>query len=313
MVERSTANHFTRQRPISVINKDEHQIIEDAEWGHLRVEPIPHDDELSVYYESKYYDLIQQGGKALELQRLIAGGKEADTTRSWLRHTLSDTLINALQSAPGKRVLDVGCGIGEFIGYANSQGFKAQGVEPAKQAVEMAHSQGLNVKLGNLAGYAQDHPNSRFDAIVFLNVIEHSPEPMKLLQQARELLCDDGLLICRLPNDFSHLQKLARQRNNSRRWWVVIPDHINYFNFTNFPPILERLGFKIEDTLGDYPMEFFLLMGRDYIAHPELGKACHLERVALEMSMPAEQLRAMYRGFASSGIGRNALFVARKN
>ena len=294
------------------MKSDEHEIITDAEWGHLRVDPIPHDDELSAYYESKYYDLIQQGGKALELQRLIAGGKEADTTRSWLRHTLYDTLINALESAPGKTILDVGCGIGEFIGYANTQGFEAQGVEPAKQAVELAHAQGIDVELGNLAGFAEKHPGSTFDALIFLNVIEHSPEPMNLLRQAYEMLNDQGLLICRLPNDFSALQELARRKNNSRRWWVVIPDHINYFNFDNFPPILKRLGFEIEDTLGDYPMEFFLLMGRDYIAQPELGKSCHLERVALEMSMPADQLRAMYRGFASAGIGRNALFVARK-
>jgi len=294
------------------MKNEEHEIIEDADWGHLRVDPIPHDDELSAYYESKYYDLIQQGGKALELQRLIAGGKEADTTRSWLRHTLYDTLINALESAPGKTILDVGCGIGEFIGYANTQGFGAQGVEPAKQAVELAHSQGLDVELGNLAGFAEKHPGATFDALIFLNVIEHSPEPMNLLRQAYEMLNDEGLLICRLPNDFSSLQELARRKNNSRRWWVVIPDHINYFNFDNFPPILKKLGFEIEDTLGDYPMEFFLLMGRDYIAHPELGKSCHLERVALETSMPADQLRAMYRGFASAGIGRNALFVARK-
>ncbi len=295
------------------MSSDQHQIITDPVWGHLRVEPVPAADELSEYYESKYYDLIQQGGRALELQRLIAGGKEADATRNWLHHTLYDTLVAALEAAPGRRVLDVGCGIGEFIAYAEQCGFSAQGVEPAKQAVELAQSQGLSVELGNLADFARNHSDARFDAVTFLNVVEHSPEPIALLEQARDLLNDGGLLICRLPNDFSPIQELARQKNEVRRWWVVVPDHISYFNFDNFPPILERLGFSIEDTMGDYPMEFFLLMGRDYITHPELGKACHLERVQLEMSMPPEQLRSMYRGFASAGIGRNALFVARKN
>ena len=294
------------------MSKDPHQIITDPVWGHRRVEPVPAAEDLSAYYESKYYDLIQQGGRALELQRLIAGGKEADATRSWLHHTLYDTLIAALEAAPGKRILDVGCGIGEFIAYANRHGFQAQGVEPAQQAVELAQSQGLDVELGNLAGFANQHPGARFDAVIFLNVIEHSPDPIALLTQARSLLSEGGLLICRLPNDFSPIQELARQKHDLNRWWVVVPDHISYFNFENVPPILERLGFCIEDTMGDYPMEFFLLMGRDYISQPELGRACHLERVELEMSMPAQQLRAMYRGFARAGIGRNALFVARK-
>ena len=295
------------------MSNHEHRIIEDADWGHRRLDPLPHDDELSAYYESKYYDLIQKGGRALELQKLIAGGKEGNATRAWLRHTLYDTILSALDSAPGNRLLDVGCGIGEFISYANECGLQTQGVEPAVQAVELAKSQGLRVEQGDLASFTAENHNSVFDAVVFLNVIEHSPQPMTLLQQAYDLLADGGLLVCRLPNDFSSLQELARAQNNSRRWWVVIPDHINYFNFENFPPILRRLGFEIVDTMGDYPMEFFLLMGRDYIANPDLGKACHLERVALEMSMPGPQLRAMYRGFASAGIGRNALFIARKN
>ena len=85
--------------------------------------------------------------------------------------------------------------------------------------------------------------------------------------------------------------KSSHGKYDLNRWWVVVPDHISYFNFENVPPILERLGFCIEDTMGDYPMEFFLLMGRDYISQPELGRACHLERVELEMSMPAQQPR----------------------
>ena len=59
-------------------------------------------------------------------------------------------------------------------------------------------------------------------------------------------------------------------------------------------------------------MELFLLMNRNYVEDPEVGKACHQERMRIEMSLSSEQLRAVQRGYARAGIGRNAHFVAQK-
>ena len=296
----------------SLSQDDTPNIIVDPQWGFQRLDPIPSNEELADYYQSKYYHAIKKGGRGLQLNRLMSGGQEAEKTRMWLEHALYDAVIDALKAAPGHKVLDVGCGTGELVEYLSSQGCDAHGVEPAEAAVEFAQSRGISVECGDLGGHLKANPSIRYDAIVFLNVIEHSPEPTVLLQQAYGALKPGGLVICRVPNDFSPIQEVAQLAIAGRPWWIVVPDHINYFNFETFPPVLERLGFQVLDTFGDYPMEFFLLMNRNYVEDPEVGKACHQERMRIEMSLSSEQLRAVQRGYARAGIGRNAHFVAQK-
>lgn len=287
------------------------RIITDPEYGFRRLEPTPSADDLSDFYQSKYYDLMRRGDRSPDLRRHLRGGQDQEAQNRWQARTVFDTVVNALGYAPGRTVLEIGSGVGTLVKHLADAGFDALGVDPAPVAVEAAVALGVDVRVGDYASYCAAG-GGQMDAIVMLNVLEHVPDPVGLLRAIHDGLKENGLVIIRVPNDFSEVQAAALAKLTGDPWWIAIPDHINYFNFETLPPVLTQVGFEVLDTLGDFPMELFLLMGRDYTRDPAVGRACHGERVSLEMSLPPEQLRGMYRALASVEVGRNCFFVARK-
>ena len=290
----------------------DYKIIQDPTYGYKRLDPIPSGDKLDQFYESQYYDLIRRGGRAPDIRRLMAGGKKAQREREWTTATTYTDIAYCLkQYAPGKRILDVGCGTGEFVTFLNKSGLRAEGIEPAAEAVEMAQSSGLEVSQTTLETYAQ-RCSSAFDAITFLDVLEHIPDPAKIIQEAKGLLSTGGCLCVRSPNDFNDLQIAARRKLEEEPWWIAIPDHINYFDFSSLEFLLNELGFEVVYTQGDFPMALFLLMGEEYIGNPEIGKACHWKRVDFETSISATLRRRIYQALAEVEVGRHILMVAKK-
>ena len=279
--------------------------------GYYRLEPMPSAHELSAFYESSYYDLIRQGGRAPELRRYLEKGKAGDDELNWRACTLYDSVAEALKSAQCRSVLEIGCGVGSLVSHLVNAGFDAQGVEPAKDAANAATRLGVRVFEGDYKAF-RSNDVSRVDAIVLLNVLEHVPDPVGMLKDVRDGLNEAGIVIIRVPNDFSEIQAAASARLNGKRWWIASPDHINYFNFETLSSVLNEVGFDVTCSMGDFPMELFLLMGRDYTSDPELGEKCHKERMSFELSMLPEQLRSIYRALATVGIGRNCFVVARR-
>jgi len=290
-------------------------IIKDPIYGYKRFNPIPEDDEIMQFYESQYYELIKKGNRACELQKLMAGGKEADREREWLRGSLYIDIAYLLKKyAPGRRVLDVGCGTGELVSYLNEAGFEAEGIEVSKEASEIARSQGLEVYtcfLEELSIHYDQGKYCCFDAITLLNVLEHVPSPAKLVEDVKKYLNPGGVLCVRVPNDFTEIQSVAQNHLDVAPWWVAYPDHINYFDCETLQSFLEQMGFEFLYVQTDFPMEFFLLMGEAYVGNPKIGKECHEKRVRFESAIPAELRRKIYQAFAGIGIGRDLLTIAR--
>ena len=289
-----------------------HRIAVDPTYGHRRLDPVPGADELGAFYQSRYYHLIRKGGRAPELRRLLAGGPEAERERAWLGHTLYGDVAETLRAAaPGRRVLDVGCGTGDLVAALQEEGFAVEGVEPSDEAAAAGRARGLRIHTADLAGFARG--GARFDALVMLNVLEHVPDPAGVLEQAHGLLADGGVLCVRVPNDFSRIQLAAQRLTGAAPWWIAVPDHVSYFDFASLQAILRGHGFEPFESEGDFPMEIFLLLGEDYVGDPKVGSACHRRRVDLEMGLSREDRRALYRALARGGLGRNCLVFARRS
>jgi 2-polyprenyl-3-methyl-5-hydroxy-6-metoxy-1,4-benzoquinol methylase len=291
-----------------------YQVVQDADYGYRRLDPLPDDAELTRFYESQYYDLIRKGGRAPELRRLMAGGKEGGLERRWLHETLYTDILYVLDKfVPGKRVLDVGCGVGEFLSFLKQKKRNAAGVEPAQEAAAAAQKKGLDVRAATLEEFAGgvSGKSGKFGAVVLLNVLEHTPRPENVVELVKKVLEPKGVICVRVPNDFSEIQLAAYDKLKKDPWWISPPDHINYFNFKSLQDFLEKLGFKIVYAQGDYPMELFLLQGDDYTGNPELGGKCHRKRVDFELSIPGELRRRMYQALALAGMGRDCLTFGR--
>ena len=297
------------------MSAEAYKVIRDPVYGYRRLDPVPSDEEITRFYQSQYYDLIRKGGRAPELRRLMAGGQEAERERAWLRATFySDICYLLNQYAFGKRVLDVGCGTGEFLSYLKENGFDTTGIEPSSDAVAAAESRGLAVHNATLEEFVEHHRSSgigTFDAITLLNVLEHVPEPAQVVEIIKPLLNPEGIICVRVPNDFSEMQSAAHQQLNKEAWWIAIPDHINYFDFQSLHSFLKQLGFEVVYSQGDFAMELFLLMGEDYVGNPEVGNRCHQKRVRFETAISGEFRRRIYQALADVGVGRDCLVFGR--
>jgi SAM-dependent methyltransferase len=295
------------------------RIVVDPAWGYRRLDPLPSSPELDEFYESHYRDLLDDGGRAPDLARLVSGGADATIERTWQAATLHADVLAALELAADeglpRRALDVGCGTGDLLRTLVAGGWDATGTEPAPAIAEVGRAAGLQVEAATASAYlARWRADSRppFTGILLMNVLEHIPDPAALLLELVTALAPGGRLIARVPNDFNPLQAAAHRALGGRRWWVAIPDHVNYFDLDSIAGLLERIGLEVIDRSADFPMELFLLMGDDYRDDPDVGHAVHERRRRVDLSLDPETRRAIGRGWAAAGIGRNALVVARK-
>jgi 2-polyprenyl-3-methyl-5-hydroxy-6-metoxy-1,4-benzoquinol methylase len=283
--------------------------------GFFQLDPIPATSELNEFYQSRYYDLLRQGGRAPEIRKLLDTHGERPEELAWLQATLYQDLLDAIQPYVNDgEVLDVGCGAGDLVHWLCEQGLRASGVDPSLDAVAAATARGVTAHCATLEKWADQAGNAgRYQAITLVNVLEHVPDPVAVLTTLRSMLTPGGVLAFRMPNDFTPIQAAAEASGvQNKHWWVAEPDHINYFRAESARAACASVGLEVVDLSADFPMEFFLLMGINYIDEPARGKEAHALRRSFEMNMPKTMRQSLYRALAGQGMGRNLLVTARR-
>ena len=141
-------------------------------------------------------------------------------------------------------LLDVGCSAGSFLAAANSAGFSAQGVELNPDTADLARARGLNVTTGTLSDVHEAAHS--FDAITMWDIVEHVPDPIALLSQARELLSESGWLWLTTPNiDGLFPQASLRVASSVGKWpHPEPPYHLMQFSEQTITDALHRAGFE---------------------------------------------------------------------
>lgn len=144
------------------------------------------------------------------------------------------------RESPGRgTVLDVGCGGGAFLSRCQAAGWKAVGVEPSRDAAEHARRRGIEV-------HEQSWPvpamaDESVEAVTFINVLDHLPDPFEALREAARVLKPGGLLYLRVPNAPLHAwvkRSLATLGLNQ-----VAVLHVYGFGRRSLSQLLPRFGF----------------------------------------------------------------------
>ena len=153
------------------------------------------------------------------------------------------TEIDFIESLPGGRVLDVGCGLGWLLSALGDRWAK-QGIELSSFAAERA-SEHADIFNGPLLDCP--FPNGSFDLIVMHHVIEHMAEPVPNIGRVWELLRPGGRLLLGTP-DFD--SGCARRFGANYR---LLHDttHVSLFSHDSMHRFLRDHGFKI--GMVDYP------------------------------------------------------------
>lgn len=269
-----------------------------ADCGFIHIDPIPSAKELDSVYSEEYYT----EEKPQFIARVIEDLK-------WWDSVYDDRYDFFESRLPFSRraVLDIGCGPGYFLKRGMERGWNGVGIEPSRQAAR--HAAGLGVDVRN-AFFNEETASTlgKFDAVHLSEVLEHVPDPAQVLNTAFGLMNGGGVICCVVPNDYSPVQKVLTERLDYDPYWLAPPHHINYFSFSSLSGLLERTGFKVVHSTAMFPIDFFLLMGDNYIGDDALGRASHARRKRLDLMLGEPQLKAfkkeLYELMARHGIGR---------
>lgn len=138
---------------------------------------------------------------------------------------------------PGK-LLDVGCGGGEFMSRMQRKGWEVEGIDvDAKAAQAAMRNYGFNVRMGRLE--EMNYQESSFDAINLRHVIEHVHDPEVLLSECLRVLKPGGLLVSMTPN----VNSFGHRRFRSDWRGLEPPRHIYLYTERSLIALAEKAGF----------------------------------------------------------------------
>ncbi len=151
------------------------------------------------------------------------------------------------------RLLDVGCGTGEFLGLARQAGFQAYGIEPSATAYLIAGKSHPVVR-GELKDISLKE--DFFDVVTLWSVLEHVPAPLPFLRKVWLSLKKDGILCLRVPSSRGLLALLALwlyrlSAGRIERPLAIIYQldwhykHFYFYDRKNLAFLLEKCGFEI--------------------------------------------------------------------
>lgn len=149
----------------------------------------------------------------------------------------------------GARVLDIGCGTGSVSQLIKQEcNADVVGIEPDSRRAEACHKRGLTVE----CGYYDEERARRlgeFDVILFVDVLEHVPDPVALLELARCYLKPGGRIIASIPNVAHWTVRLALLRGEFRYAPMGIMDatHLRWFTIDTIRRVFHAARLQITE------------------------------------------------------------------
>ncbi len=144
-----------------------------------------------------------------------------------------------------RRLLDVGAHAGRFVSLAQRAGWTAEGLElNPKTAAYAARRTGASIRQLNVHDAAVG--DEAYDAITLTDVLEHIPDPVRVLMRAASLLAPDGWVAVKVPCGPSQLLKETWRGRILRGYRPTVADnlvHVSHFSPASLRRALERAGF----------------------------------------------------------------------
>ena len=166
------------------------------------------------------------------------------TTLSDHYEYLTSFLIKKKYLNKESNVLEVGSNIGNYLKFLRPHVNEILGVDPAKNIVEMANKRGIKTIcefFGKKVSEKIKNNLGELNCIVARHCFAHNSSPHDLLQGAKELLVDDGVLV--IENAYA----LNTLENNE--FDQIYHEHMFYYSIQSMSKALEINGLKLVDVL----------------------------------------------------------------
>lgn len=221
----------------NTVSRETFKIVECVECGFKYTNPRPEEDKLGAYYQSEDYVSHSNTNKGL--------------INSAYQMVRKYTLLKKLQLVSkfyktGK-ILDIGCGTGEFLKTFKDAKWETMGVEPSADVRKMAvEKHGLDVREES---ELKKIPEAGFDVITMWHVLEHVPHLNDRIEDLKRLIKPNGLIVIAVPNCTSLDAKIYKES------WAAydVPRHLYHFSPKDIETVFKNHDLKVFRVL---PMIF---------------------------------------------------------
>ena len=209
------------------LTKEEFEIKETSTPGVFKTHPIPLN--IAKYYDSTNYISHHQDSGSLKekLYKLLQ-----NFNLNYKKKILFDYL------GKDKKVLDYGCGAGEFVKYIEND-FDTLGYEPSESARKHALRKVRKTKIISGLDFIE---RQSLDAITLWHVFEHIENQKEMLDLFYDKLKNKGLLIIAVPNPSSY------DALKYKEFWAAydVPRHIYHFSKLGMEKLMNDENWKIK-------------------------------------------------------------------
>lgn len=190
-----------------------------------------------------------------------------------------DAIYRFAPPAPA-RILDYGCGGGEFLRFMKAQGYDVTGVDFDPVALDRLRGEGI-------AAFTPDQIDlstweGQFDCVTLAHVIEHVTDPAELLRTVRSILKPGGILYLEAPNADSE------GVNVFGKYWrgLEVPRHLAIPTRHALEDMLKREGFRP----GQWILRDWI---RSWVWPASLKAVPEAERGAIEAKMKSAPVETL--------------------
>lgn len=176
--------------------------------------------------------------------------------RPWRRRgdrpALFRSILRVLKPWFGGRLLDVGCGEGQFL-RRSARHFDASGVDVSIEGVEQARLASGLATISVATASELPFPDGSFAVVTCFDVLEHLGRPEAALAEAHRVLEPGGVIVLSTPNPSS----LGRRLKGRRSFIYRDQTHVSVKRIEAWRELLATAGFEVlrdgTDTLWDSP------------------------------------------------------------
>jgi SAM-dependent methyltransferase len=198
--------------------------------GQIMQNPLPTAEQLSKAYSAEY-----------------APYRPAWKQRGWplwkiLRELTTWRRMRRLQRyGAGTRLLEVGCGAGDFLHAAHRAGWDVRAVEYNGALADALRTElGFDVRTGELTPGLWE--SGSFDVVALWSVIEHLQNPGEALATASSYLRAGGVVFIQIPTRYG-----VEQGRIFGQYWALLdlPRHLSFFGRECLSDLCEKAGMKL--------------------------------------------------------------------
>ena len=223
-------------------------ILKNPETTILETHPRPTKEELPTYYDSENY--TSHNDKSAGIVSFCYRIIKSISTRRKIRIGQNSLSKNTPQNKP--RLLDVGCGTGDFLYSCLKKGWQINGIENNKNAKKNSRTEVSSFIFDDFE-FLKSQPE-RFDIITMWHSLEHIIDLKQTIVDMKKLLTNKGVIVVACPNHKSFDAMFYKES------WAAydLPRHLWHFDKDSISKLFLEHNMQLTKTLPMYWDSFYI-------------------------------------------------------